>query len=111
MPLKTVNKAELPRRSAGKTSLSKQDQADLIALIADGKAASDGQTYDSSKAAAQAAGPYARVARAALKPVEDGKEAGPLTGNPGRIRATTFVTRRDKDDKPTGYGWAVTLEQ
>lgn len=100
MALTGISKDALPRRSAGQTSVPEDEQAALLELVGSGQAASNGQSYASSKAAAQAAGPYLRFLRARIK-------AGVIAGKP---RQRTFVTKRDKEDKPSGYGWAVSLD-
>lgn len=100
MSLVSVSRDTLPKRSAGQTSLSDDERAALMALVAEGQAASNGQSYPTSKAAAQAAGPYHRFLRSQVK-------AGNIAG---KVRATTFVTKRDKEDNPTAFGWAVSLD-
>lgn len=100
MALQAVDKATLPVRSAGQTSLPEDEQAGLLALVTSGQAASNGASYATSKEAMRAAGPYLRFLRARVK-------AGEVEG---KAHLRTFVTKRDKEDKPAAFGWAVSLD-
>lgn len=96
MALVSVSPSSLPARSAGKTSVPEAEQTALFALVAKGQAASDGRTYKSQKAAAQAGGPYARLLRARIR---DGKMEG-------RVVLRTW---HDGQTKGGDVHWAVAV--